>query len=832
MTAPSSRERIVLRPIEEEMKQSFINYSMSVIVSRALPDVRDGLKPVHRRILYAMNELGLVPGRGYKKSATVVGDVLGKYHPHGDSSVYDALVRMVQDFSLRYPLVDGQGNFGSVDGDPAAAYRYTEARMTRVAVEMLDDIEKETVDYQPNFDDRLQEPTVLPSRIPNLLVNGSSGIAVGMATNIPPHNLREVAKAIELLVDNPDATVADLCKHITGPDFPTGGYIYGVAGIREAYETGRGRVIMRARVQVEEKESSGKSAIVITELPYQVNKARLAEDIAHLAADKKIEGITAVRDESDRDGMRLVVELRRDSIPNVVLNQLYKHTTMQSTFGVINLALVRGQPKVMNLKELLHHYITHRHEIIVKRTEFDLGAAEAREHILEGLKIAVDNIDEVIQIIRSSADTPEADARLRARFGFSEKQADAILNMRLAKLTGLEIEKLEAELAEVRAIIADLRGILGSKDRRMQILKEEMREVAKAYGDERRTEIIPDEADFSVEDLIAEEDMVITVSHTGYIKRIPVSTYRRQRRGGRGLTGATTKEEDWIEHLFIASTHDYLMFFSDRGQVYWLKVHEIPQGGRAARGKPVVQCIAIGDRERVAALVPVRKFTDDRYLMFATRNGTVKKTVLSAYGNVRATGINAINIDSADELIDVQITEGNNDIVLGTRDAMSIRFQESDTREMGRATGGVKGIDLSKGDAVIGMVVVRRDAKILVISENGFGKQSELAEYRVQTRGGKGIITMDKTDKTGSLVALKEVIPDDELMLITRNGIIIRTPVKDIRTTHRNAQGVKVMNLDGGDAVMDVARVVKEDDDALEAADEAGGDAAPEPGTA
>ncbi len=832
MTAPSSRERIVLRPIEEEMKQSFINYSMSVIVSRALPDVRDGLKPVHRRILYAMNELGLVPGRGYKKSATVVGDVLGKYHPHGDSSVYDALVRMVQDFSLRYPLVDGQGNFGSVDGDPAAAYRYTEARMTRVAVEMLEDIEKETVDYQPNFDDRLQEPTVLPSRIPNLLVNGSSGIAVGMATNIPPHNLREVARAIELLVDNPDATVADLCKHITGPDFPTGGYIYGVAGIREAYETGRGRVIMRARVQVEEKESSGKSAIVITELPYQVNKARLAEDIAHLAAEKKIEGITAVRDESDRDGMRLVVELRRDSIPNVVLNQLYKHTSMQSTFGVINLALVKGQPRVMHLKELLQHYVDHRHQIIVKRTEFDLGAAEAREHNQEGLKIAVDNNDEVIQIIRSSSDTPEADARLRARFGFSEKQADAILSMRLAKLTGLEIEKLEAELAEVRAIIADLRGILGSKDRRMQILKEEMREVAKAYGDDRRTEIIPDEADFSVEDLIAEEDMVITVSHTGYIKRIPVSTYRRQRRGGRGLTGATTKEEDWIEHLFIASTHDYLMYFSDRGQVYWLKVHEITQGGRAARGKPVVQCIAIGDKERVAALVPVRKFTDDRYLMFATRNGTVKKTVLSAYGNVRATGINAINIDPDDELIDVQITEGNNDIVLGTRDAMSIRFQESDAREMGRATGGVKGIDLNKGDAVIGMVVVRRDAKILVISENGFGKQSELAEYRVQTRGGKGIITMDKTDKTGSLVALKEVIPDDELMLITRNGIIIRTPVKDIRTTHRNAQGVKVMNLDEGDAVMDVARVVKEDDDGLEGGDEGGGDAAPEPGTA
>ncbi len=816
MTAPSSRERIVLRPIEEEMKQSFINYSMSVIVSRALPDVRDGLKPVHRRILYAMNELGLVPGRAYKKSATVVGDVLGKYHPHGDSSVYDALVRMVQDFSLRYPLVDGQGNFGSVDGDPAAAYRYTEAKMTRVAVTMLDDIEKETVDYQPNFDDRLLEPTVLPSRIPNLLVNGSSGIAVGMATNIPPHNLREVAKAVETLVDNPDATVADLCQHVTGPDFPTGGYIYGMQGIREAYETGRGKVIMRARVQVEEKESSGKSALVITELPYQVNKARLAEDIAHLAYEKKIEGITAVRDESDRDGMRLVVELRRDMIPNVVLNQLYKHTSMQSTFGVINLALVNGQPQVMNLKQLLEHFIAHRHEIIVRRTQFDLTAAEAREHILEGLKIAVDNIDEVIQIIRSSTDTPEADQRLRKRFGFSEKQADAILNMRLAKLTGLEIEKLEAELAEVRAIIADLRGILASKPRRMAILKEEMGEVVKAFGDDRRTEIIPDEADFSIEDLIAEEDMVITISHTGYIKRIPVSTYRRQRRGGRGLTGATTKEEDWIEHLFIASTHDYLMFFSDRGQVYWLKVHEIPQGGRAARGKPVVHCIAIGQDERIASLVPVRKFADDRYLMFATRNGTVKKTVLSAYGNVRSTGINAINIDADDELIDVQITEGNNDVVLGTRNAMSIRFHESDVREMGRATGGVKGINLDADDAVIGMVVVRRDAKILVLSENGYGKQSELSEYRAQTRGGKGIITMDRTDKTGALVALKEVIPDDELMLISRNGIIIRTPVKDIRTTHRNAQGVRVMNLDEGDTVMDVARVVKEDDEGTE----------------
>ncbi len=603
MTAPNSRERILPRLIEEEMQQSFINYSMSVIVSRALPDVRDGLKPVHRRILYAMNELGLVPGRAYKKSATVVGDVLGKYHPHGDSSVYDALVRMVQDFSLRYPLVDGQGNFGSVDGDSAAAYRYTEARLTRIAMTMLEDIDKNTVDYQPNFDDRLQEPTVLPSKIPNLLVNGSSGIAVGMATNIPPHNLREVAKAVELLVDNPEATIADLRKAIKGPDFPTGGYIYGREGIKEAYETGRGRVIMRARAQIEEKESSNKSQIVITEIPYQVNKENLVRSIAELAMAKKIEGISGVRDESDRDGMRIVVELKRDCIPNVVLNQLYKHTTMQSTFGVIMLALVGGVPKVMNLKELLTHFIEHRHEIIVRRTQFDLDAAQAREHILDGLKIAVDNIDEVIKIIRASADTPEADARLRKRFKFSEKQSDAILNMRLAKLTGLEIDKLEAELAEVRATIADLRDILGSEARRNGILKAETAEVAQKYGDDRRTEILADQGDFSVEDLIAEEDMVITISHTGYIKRIPVSTYKRQRRGGRGMAGMGTKEDDWVEHLFIASTHDYLMFFTDKGQVYWLKVHEIPQGGRAARGKPVVNCIAIGSDEQVASTV-------------------------------------------------------------------------------------------------------------------------------------------------------------------------------------------------------------------------------------
>ena len=823
MTAPNSRERILPRPIEEEMKQSFINYSMSVIVARALPDVRDGLKPVHRRILYAMNELGLVPGRPFKKSATVVGDVLGKYHPHGDASVYDALVRMVQDFSLRYPLVDGQGNFGSVDGDPAAAYRYTEARLTRVAVAMLEDIDKETVPFSPSFDDQRQEPTVLPSKIPNLLVNGSSGIAVGMATNIPPHNLREVAKAVEHLVDNPEAPLEELLTHIKGPDFPTGGYIYGVHGLREAYQTGRGKVVMRARAQMEEKPSTGRVAIVVTELPYQVNKATLHKDIANLVNDKKLEGISDVRDESDRDGMRLVIELKRDAIPHVVLNQLYKHTTMQSTFGVINLALVNGQPKIMPLKELLQHFITHRHDIIVKRTQFDLKAAEAREHILEGLKIAVDNIDEVIKVIRGSADTETADQALQKKFKLSEKQSKAILDMRLARLTALERDKLEAELKEVQVTIGELRSILKSREKRMKILKEEMAEIAKSYGDDRRTEIIPDQDEFSVEDLIAEEDMVITISHSGYIKRIAVSTYRKQRRGGRGLTGATAKEDDWIEHLFIASTHDYVMFFSDRGQVYWLKVHEIPQGGRAARGKPVVQCIAIRPEERIAALVPVREFSESRWLMFATRNGTVKKTVLSAYGNPRSNGIVAINIEEGDELIDVQLTDGNNDIVLATRDGMSIRFHESDVREMGRATTGVKGIELEPGDAVIGMVVIRRDATLLVVSERGFGKRSELADYRVQRRGGKGIITFRKTEKTGSCVALKEVLPDDELMMITKKGIIIRVPVDGIRVIGRNTQGVHVMNLDEGDLVVDVARVVKEEEGGAEeiSADEA-----------
>ncbi len=824
MTAPNQRERILPRLIEDEMRESFIDYSMSVIVQRALPDVRDGLKPVHRRILYAMHELGLLPNRGYKKSATVVGDVLGKYHPHGDTAVYDSLVRMVQDFSLRYPLVDGQGNFGSVDGDPAAAYRYTEARLTRAAVAMLEDIEKETIDFVPNFDDRLQEPTVLPSKLPNLLVNGSAGIAVGMATNIPPHNLREVVAALAHLIEHPDAPVAELARHVTGPDFPTGGIIYGRDGIRECYETGRGRIVVRARAQVEEKESSGRSQIVVTEIPYMVNKARLLEQIAELVRDKKLEGISDLRDESDRDGMRIVVELKRDAVPLVVLNNLYKHTPMQTTFGAIMLALADGVPKVMNLRELLQRFIDHRHQVITRRTQFDLTRAEEREHILEGLKICVDNIDAVIAIIRGSATTEEAGRKLRERFQLTERQSAAVLDMRLAKLTGLEREKLEEELQEVRALIAELRGILASRPRRFAILKQELAELAEQFGDERRTQIVSDQADFSVEDLIAEEDMVITVSHTNYIKRIPVSTYRRQRRGGRGLNGMGTKEDDWVEHLFIASTHDYVMFFTENGQVYWLKVYDVPQGGRAARGKPIVNCIAIKAEERIAALVPVREFSDDRFLLFATRNGTVKKTVLSAYGNVRATGINAINIEGGDELIDVQITDGTNDIVLATRHGMSIRFHENDVREMGRATTGVKGIELEQDDAVIGMVVVRREATLLVVAEHGLGKRSELGDYRVQHRGGKGIITLKHTDRTGDVVALKEVIPGDELMVITRKGVIIRLPVNDIRVIGRNTQGVKMINLDEGDAVQDVARVVNEEEGGEE---EPTGDAEP-----
>ncbi|MBA3890790.1 MAG: DNA gyrase subunit A [Gemmatimonadaceae bacterium] len=818
MTAPNNRERILPRLIDEEIKESFLNYSMSVIVSRALPDVRDGLKPVHRRVLYAMNELGLVPGRPYKKSATVVGDVLGKYHPHGDQSVYDALVRMVQDFSLRYPLVDGQGNFGSVDGDPAAAYRYTESRLTTIAMEMLSDIDKNTVDFAPNFDDRLEEPTVMPAGFPNLLVNGSSGIAVGMATNIPPHNLREIVAAVMMLVDDPETDIEAIRKVVKGPDFPTGGFIYGRQGIKDYMENGRGRIVMRARAVIEERENSSKSQIVVTELPYQVNKARLVAQIADLVKEGKLEGISALRDESDRDGMRVVVETKRDAIPRVVLNQLYKHTSMQSTFGVIMLALVPDVatrhlvPKVMGVRDVIVHYITHRHEVIVRRAQFELDKALEREHILEGLKIAVDNIDEVIKLIRAADDTPSASAQLQARFKLSERQAEAILNMRLAKLTGLEIDKLEAELAEVRAIIAELRDLLGSKPKRMALLKAELQHILDKFGDERRTEITSDQGEFSVEDLIAEEDMVVTISHAGYIKRTAVSSYRKQRRGGRGLSNANLKEEDFVEHLFVASTHEYILFFTDDGRCYWLKVHEIPQASRHAKGKPIVNLINVTPDTKISAVVPVREFTEDTYLLFATRQGTVKKTALSQYSNVRANGVKAIKIEDGDELIDVQITTGTNDIVLATRHGLSVRFHEQDVREMGRDTTGVRGIALGSRDQVIGMVVVKREANLLVVTEKGMGKCSAIDEYRVQKRGGKGIITLKATDRTGDAVSIMEVLPEDELMLITKQGIAIRMPVRGIRVAGRNTQGVKLVNLDDHDLVMDVARVVPEDD--------------------
>ena len=831
MTAPNTRERILPRLIDEEVKESFINYSMSVIVARALPDVRDGLKPVHRRVLYAMNELGLLPGRPFKKSATVVGDVLGKYHPHGDSSVYDALVRMVQTFSLRYPLVDGQGNFGSMDGDNAAAYRYTEARLTRMSVEMLEDIDKNTVDFAPNFDDRLEEPRVLPSGVPNLLVNGSSGIAVGMATNIPPHNLREVVTAVIAMIDNPELEGAALRALVRGPDFPTGGYIYGRAGIADYQDTGRGRIVMRAKAVIEEKESTGRSQIVITEVPYQVNKAKLVIDIAELVRDQKLTGISALRDESDRDGIRVVVELKRDAIPRVVLNQLYKHTAMQSTFGVIMLALVPDVntrqlvPKVLTLRQCIGHYIEHRHEVIVRRTQFDLDKALEREHILEGLKIAVDNIDEVIRMIRAADDTPTASLQLQARFGLSERQAEAILNMRLAKLTGLERDKLEEELTEVRTFILEMRGILESRPRRMEIMKGELLKLMETYGDERRTEIVSDDGEFSIEDLIAEEEMVVTISHNGYIKRTPLSLYNRQGRGGRGKSSADLKENDFIERFYVASTHTYMLIFTDDGRCFWLKVHELPQAGRNTRGKPIVNLINVTPDTRIRAIVLTREFSDTEFLLFCTRKGTVKKTALSQYSNPRSNGIKAIKVEEGDELMDVQVTSGSNDVVLATRHGLSVRFHESDVREMGRDTTGVKGIELRPEDQLVGMVVIKREATLLVVTEKGLGKCSEVSEYRVQKRGGKGILTLNRTAKTGDVVALMEVVPEDELMLMTRQGVAIRSRVSEIRVTGRAAQGVKLVALDDHDVVQAVARVIPDDKDDVDGVEGTEGDA-------
>ncbi len=786
---------------------------MSVIVSRALPDVRDGLKPVHRRVLYGMQDLGLTYNRPYKKSARIVGEVLGKYHPHGDSAVYDTLVRMVQDFSLRYPLVDGQGNFGSIDGDSAAAMRYTEARMSRIAGEMLRDLDKETVNYVLNFDDTLEEPEVLPAVLPNLLVNGSSGIAVGMSTNIPPHNLNEVIDGAVALIDDPEIDVDGLMEYIKGPDFPTGAIIYGADGIREAYNTGRGKITMRARASTETVKGNREN-IIVTELPYQVNKATLIERIAHLVRNDKITGISDVRDETDKEGIRIVIELKRDEIAQVILNQLFKHTQMQETFGAIAIALVEGIPEVLSLKEMLQHFIDFRHNIVVRRTEYDLKKAQDRAHILEGYKVALDNLDEVIQIIRGSDNPTDARESLMNRFDFSEAQAQAILDMRLQRLTSMEIQKVVQEYKEILQQIEKLEGILASRSHRMNIIKEELIALKDQYGDERRTEIIHDAEEFSIEDMIAEEDMVVTVTHGGYIKRSAVSTFRRQRRGGRGLQGAGTKDDDFVEHLFIASTHDYILFFTQQGMVHWLKVHEIPQGGRASRGRAIVNLLNLKDGDNISAFLNIKEFKEDVYVTMCTRNGLVKKTELSAYSNPQRGGIYAIDIRRGDRLIEVSITDGAQDIILGTRNGKSIRFNERDVRATGRRTQGVKGVNLTdKEDKVIGMVVVKREGTVLAVSENGFGKRTDILNYPIQNRGGQGVITIKTSSKIGKMVALKEVVDTDDLMIITQKGVLIRQPVRTIATIGRNTQGVKLIRLDEGDHIAAVSRVVEDGED-------------------
>ena len=806
-----NRDNTLPRDIVDEMKESYLNYSMSVIVSRALPDVRDGLKPVHRRILFGMSELGSNWNRPYKKSARIVGDVLGKYHPHGDSSVYDALVRMAQSFSMRYRLVDGQGNFGSIDGDNAAAMRYTETRMTRMASEMLKDLDKDTVSWSPNFDETLKEPTVLPSTVPTLLVNGSEGIAVGMATKIPPHNLKEVVSGLIALIDNEDITTEEIMTHIKGPDFPTAGLIMGMDGLKDAYSTGRGKIKMRARAHIETNKN-GKDSIIITEVTYQTNKSNLVEKIADLVRDKKIEGITDLRDESDKDGIRVVIETKRDAVPEVILNLLYKHTQLQDTFGIILLALVDGIPKIMPLKTILNHFVNFRHEIVVRRTEFDLREAEGRAHILEGLKIALDNIDEIIAIIRGSKDPSQAKEGLMNGFSLSEIQSQAILDMRLQRLTGLEVDKVVAEYREVIKVISHLKGILDSRSQRMDIIKSELLEVREQYGDDRRTEIIPVDSNFTMEDMIAEEEVVLTITHQGYIKRTALNTYRTQRRGGRGVQGAISKDEDFVEHLFIANTHNYMLFFTDQGKCYWLKVYDIPQGGRATRGRAVVNLIGCQAGEKVEAFVSVKEFDDQHYIVMATKNGIVKKTVLSAYGKPRKGGIYAIEIREGDKLIEARITNGENDILLGTYNGKSIRFSESNIRASGRKTMGVKGITLSsKEDYVIGMLVVRREGTILVATEKGMGKRTDVIQYRTQTRGGKGVMTMRCTEKTGKMVNIMEVVDSDDLIVITDSGVLMRQPVASIRTIGRVTQGVKLVKLDKGASISSITRVISED---------------------
>ncbi len=807
-----NRDNILPRDIVDEMKESYLNYSMSVIVSRALPDVRDGLKPVHRRILFGMSELGSSWNRPYKKSARVVGDVLGKYHPHGDSSVYDALVRMAQTFSMRYQLVDGQGNFGSIDGDNAAAMRYTESRMTKISSEMLKDLDKETVEWGLNFDETLKEPTVLPSAVPTLLVNGSEGIAVGMATKIPPHNLIEVVNGLIALIENKDISTEEIMTHIKGPDFPTAGIIMGMDGLKSAYETGRGKIKMRARAHIETNKS-GRNSIVITEVAYQTNKANLVEKIADLVRDKKVVGISDLRDESDKDGIRVVIETKRDAVPEVILNQLYKHTQLQDTFGIILLALVGGVPKIMPLKVILTHFIDFRHEVVVRRTQFELKEAEARAHILEGLKTALDNIDEVIKVIRGSKNPTQAKEGLMNSFGLSEIQSQAILEMRLQRLTGLEVEKVVAEYKELIKIISNLRGILESETQRMDIIKKELSDIRELYGDERRTEIIQVDMDFSMEDLIAEEEVVLTITHQGYIKRTELNTYRTQRRGGRGIQGAMSKDEDFVEHLFIANTHNYMLFFTDKGKCFWLKVYDIPQGGRATRGRAVVNLIGCEPGEKVKAFVSVKEFDADHYIIMATKNGIVKKTVLSAYGNPRKGGIYAIQIREGDELIEARITNGEYDILLGTHEGKSIRFSEKNIRPSGRKTMGVIGIRLgSAQDRVIGMLVVRREGTILVATEKGMGKRTEVIQYRTQTRGGKGVMTMRCTDKTGKMVKIMEVVDSDDLIVITDSGVLMRQSVGAIRTIGRVTQGVKLVKLDEGASISSITRVISEEE--------------------
>ena len=802
------------RDIIKEMEESYLNYSMSVIVSRALPDVRDGLKPVHRRVLYGASDLGAGWNRGYKKSARIVGEVMGKYHPHGDASIYDTLVRMAQTWSLRYPLIDGQGNFGSIDGDSAAAMRYTEARMHRISSEMMGDLEKETVSFQSNFDETLKEPTVLPTIIPNLLMNGADGIAVGMATKIPPHNLNEILSGLNAVLDNPDITIAELIEHhISGPDFPTGGLIYGIDGIKSAYETGRGRIIMRAKTSIEELPS-GKEVIIVNEIPYQVNKASLVEKIAHLARDKKVEGISDLRDESDKDGIRIVIECKKDAIGAIVLNNLFKYSQLQESFGANMLALVNGMPKVMGLKTMLNEFLEFRRDIIIKRTQYELKEAQKKAHILQGLKIAQENIDEVVSLIRGSQDPEHAKQGLMEQFTLSELQAKAILEMRLQRLTSLEVDKIINELKELKETIKNLESILNSYELQSEIIRNEFSEIMTRYGDTRKSQIIPISGELSVEDMIADEEMVVTISHNGYIKRLPSSTWKTQRRGGRGMKGAATKENDFIEHLFTASTHDTMMFFTDRGKCYWLKVHEIPPGQRTSQGRAVVNLIGCESGEKVKAFVSVKEFNDTDYIVMATRNGIIKRTALSMYSRPRKGGIYAIEVRNEDELIQAKISNGEQNIILATHLGKSIRFSEKNIRATGRKTMGVKGITLgSSKDKVIGMLVVKREGSILVATDKGYGKRTSLEDYREQNRGGKGVITIKTTEKVGKLIAIMEAVDDDDLMLITNQGIMIRQPVNQIRTIGRNTQGVKLAKLDEGTNISSATRILNEEND-------------------